>query len=193
MKCSGFSVRVRVPQRAARAVVLRRKVRAIRAEPASTVPETLVKVKFTIPHHVEYGQSICILGGVDELGEWDVKRSPCLTWSEGDVWSGIVEIPPCPVEYKYFVKNPDGTPAEWQPCANLKVEIEGEEMDIEDEWEGEIQTAVAEMEPMEVAEDIETEEDMSIPETMKDLAEAAEKATPEPIAETEREGTTASL
>lgn len=186
MKCGRFNLRVRVAHRPLRRVAPRRALVAVRCESASV--DTLVRVKFTIPHHVEYGQSVCILGSAPELGEWQLDKCPCLNWGEGDVWTGVVELPPSTVEYKYFTKNEDGSPAEWQPCEkNLKAEIlDGEEMEVNDEWNGELQetmvqqvvTEDAELSPtgeMTEAADVKTTNppttEASIPESVQEMAE----------------------
>eukprot|EP00210_Caulerpa_lentillifera_P008145 g7779.t1 len=95
------------------------------------------KVKFTIPHHVEFGQSICVSGSEEELGSWQLQQSYPLEWTQGDVWTGVIELPSKEIEYKYVTVNEDGTPAEWQSCENFVANIENVGViEIMDEWDG---------------------------------------------------------
>ena len=34
-----------------------------------------------------------LAGSSPELGEWDLDRAPELSWSDGNVWRGDVELP----------------------------------------------------------------------------------------------------
>ena len=192
MKCRVLNLRSRVALRRWRCVHPRRIPRPVRCEIDTAVATPLVKVTFTIPHHVEFGQSVCVLGSSEALGDWQVEKSACLSWNEGDVWSGIVEMPAAPVEYKYFTKNADGTAAEWQPSPNLTVDVEGEDMEVHDEWNGMLQAMTTEQEMMplvgeapEEPKPIEAEAATvsafvhgPIPETIQNLAEEVVKDAP---------------
>lgn len=111
-----------------------RRLRTFRCESS---PPGRAKVKFTIPHHVEFGQSICVSGSEEELGSWQLEDSYPLEWTQGDVWTGVVELPSKLVEYKYVTVNGDGSPAEWQSCENFVADIKnGDLLEITDCWDG---------------------------------------------------------
>ena len=42
---------------------------------------------------VEFGESIKMVGNEACLGAWDLGKGVDLTWTDGDVWRGTVEIP----------------------------------------------------------------------------------------------------
>ena len=43
-----------------------------------------------------------VVGSDESLGGWEVARGPELNWSEGHVWSAVVEVPAeVPLEYKF--------------------------------------------------------------------------------------------
>jgi hypothetical protein len=51
------------------------------------------KVAFKVPHHVEYGQEMCVVGGVTDLGEWSPEQCVPMAWSDGDVWVAEAAVP----------------------------------------------------------------------------------------------------
>jgi hypothetical protein len=46
-----------------------------------------------IPYHCKFGQHLCLVGSVEQLGHWDVARGLEMHWSDGDVWRVDVDIP----------------------------------------------------------------------------------------------------
>jgi hypothetical protein len=75
--------------RVARAPPARASVRAVKSflEPAPA-PAGTVPVQFKIVKHVEFGESLRVVGSDPALGGWEVEQGVALSWSEGDVWSG---------------------------------------------------------------------------------------------------------
>jgi hypothetical protein len=61
----------------------------VRAELADT---GAVPVRFWLKFHVEYGQSLRIVGGSDELGGWELRGAPAMEWSDGDLWNVSLEL-----------------------------------------------------------------------------------------------------
>jgi hypothetical protein len=99
------------------------------------------RVTFQLPHHVEYGQDMCLIGEDPALGEWDVTKCVPMAWHDGDYWTAEAELPAgSKVEYKYVVRAAEdkgGDVLEWQPtCWNLAVQAEAPELTIRDAWEG---------------------------------------------------------
>jgi hypothetical protein len=58
------------------------------------------EVKITTKFSAQFGTFIKAVGGPDELGAWDVVAAPPLQWSEGDVWSNTLLLPPGGYEFK---------------------------------------------------------------------------------------------
>jgi len=52
-----------------------------------------IEVSFSLPYHCKYGQRLCIIGGSDFLGAWNVERAVPMEWSEGDVWTVDMNLP----------------------------------------------------------------------------------------------------
>lgn len=54
------------------------------------------------PVQVAFGEHVSVVGSDESLGGWEVARGPELNWSEGHVWSAVVEVPAeVPLEYKF--------------------------------------------------------------------------------------------
>lgn len=101
-------------------------------------------VSFALEHHVDFGDSVCLVGDDPVLGSWSVDGSVSMTWSEGDVWTTELTIPAGnTVEYKYIVRHADGTVVEWLPGDNKVAAIpsDGETLDVKDIWEDDIEAA----------------------------------------------------
>lgn len=49
---------------------------------------------------VNYGETIKLVGSAPELGGWDIGAAPELAWSDGDVWTTTLELPPGDVHFK---------------------------------------------------------------------------------------------
>ncbi|WIA18481.1 hypothetical protein OEZ85_009936 [Tetradesmus obliquus] len=98
----------------------------------------MVAVRFWLKFHVDYGQSIRIIGGHEAMGAWNLAKAPFLRWSEGDLWNVTLEVAAGGViEYKYVVVEGDGTvAASWQRGANnvLALQLNDEEVEVYDNW-----------------------------------------------------------
>lgn len=112
---------------------------------APSVPAEIVqakkmaKVRFWMKIHVDYGQRVCLVGSVPELGSWVLADSVAMEWSEGDMWNAVVELPAGGVlEYKYVVVGQGGHAVSWQSGNNsvLAVALEDEELEVHDNWGG---------------------------------------------------------
>lgn len=101
---------------------------------------TLVNIRFSIQFHVDYGQSLRVVGSHESLGAWSIHKAPSMQWSKGDVWHVSVQLPAGSVyEYKYAVVGADSQSASlWQSGNNcvLAVTIDKEDIDVFDNWEG---------------------------------------------------------
>jgi hypothetical protein len=64
---------------------------AAAAEAANNIKKA--KVAFKVPHHVEYGQEMCVVGGAPGLGEWVPEQCVPMAWTEGDVWTAEAAVP----------------------------------------------------------------------------------------------------
>jgi hypothetical protein len=52
----------------------------------------LVTVRFWLQLRVEFGQSVRIIGGSEEMGEWALARGPAMAWSDGDLWNISLDL-----------------------------------------------------------------------------------------------------
>lgn len=134
-------LRLRANAAAAAAAPRRARLVVRAASEAPSAPKA--KVSFTLPHHVEFGQEICVVGEADTLGKWDATAAVPLNWNDGDIWTVEAELPiGASVEYKYIIRSPDnGEVLEWQPCENLVIQIDPAATTdgpvvVKDEWEG---------------------------------------------------------
>eukprot|EP00197_Chlamydomonas_leiostraca_P010509 CAMPEP_0202865790 /NCGR_PEP_ID=MMETSP1391-20130828/6351_1 /ASSEMBLY_ACC=CAM_ASM_000867 /TAXON_ID=1034604 /ORGANISM="Chlamydomonas leiostraca, Strain SAG 11-49" /LENGTH=365 /DNA_ID=CAMNT_0049545667 /DNA_START=103 /DNA_END=1200 /DNA_ORIENTATION=+ len=91
---------------------------------AAPAAPTTVKVVMRITNRVQMGQSVGIVGSCPEMGAWDGFKAVRLTWGEGDVWSGEVQLPIAvgTVEYKYVVLGPNNA-IYWQAGANRSLDV----------------------------------------------------------------------
>ncbi|WP_033216324.1 carbohydrate-binding module family 20 domain-containing protein [Kitasatospora phosalacinea] len=59
-----------------------------------------------------YGQNLYLAGNLAELGGWDPAKAVPLSTDGAHypLWTAGLQLPPnTPIEYKYLIKNPDGT------------------------------------------------------------------------------------
>ena len=52
-----------------------------------------VAVRFAIPYRCKFGQHLRVVGGCDDLGNWDLKEALTMTWTDGDVWTAELALP----------------------------------------------------------------------------------------------------
>lgn len=60
----------------------------------------VVRVAISVSRRVDWGESVAVVGQDTVLGSWQPIQSLPLTWSEGDVWSAVVGLPPGVHEFK---------------------------------------------------------------------------------------------
>lgn len=51
-----------------------------------------MRVTFTVPRRVRFGQHVCIIGAGEALGSWDPTQAVGMTWTEGDIWQVEVDV-----------------------------------------------------------------------------------------------------
>jgi Starch binding domain len=110
------------------------------ATAASTATQkNRVKVRFWLQFRVEFGQSIVVVGGSPDLGNWVLADGVPLAWSEGDMWNATVDLPAGTVtEYKYVVVGQGGHAAAWQQGNNsvLALRQADDVVEVYDNWGG---------------------------------------------------------
>jgi hypothetical protein len=74
---------------------------AVSAKPSA--PAGWREVKFSTYFKAEFGTFLKVVGGPEQLGAWEVEAAPPLQWSEGDVWSNTLLLPPGAHEFKVGV------------------------------------------------------------------------------------------
>lgn len=57
-------------------------------------------VKITAHYHVNFGDSLKVIGSSEEFGAWTAAGAPSMTWGEGDVWTLVVPLGPGEHEFK---------------------------------------------------------------------------------------------
>jgi 4-alpha-glucanotransferase len=70
-----------------------------------------MKISFSIHYHTVWGEQLCLLGNTPELGNDIVQQALQMTWQEGDLWYGAIELPsqsPFTLQYQYLLKK-EGT------------------------------------------------------------------------------------
>jgi hypothetical protein len=70
------------------------------AVPEKKVPADWREVKFATKFKAQFGTFLKVVGGPDQLGAWEIEDAPPLQWSEGDVWSITLLLPPGKHEFK---------------------------------------------------------------------------------------------
>lgn len=58
------------------------------------------RVTFRVKRQLPFGQLLKLVGGHHALGEWEVADAPAMTWSEGDVWQLVLDLPAGEHEFK---------------------------------------------------------------------------------------------
>ncbi|MFF4341692.1 carbohydrate-binding module family 20 domain-containing protein [Kitasatospora sp. NPDC001540] len=82
-----------------------------------------VAATFRVAATTAYGQNVYLTGNLAELGGWNPAAAVPLTTGSGSypTWTAALQLPPnTPVEYKYLIKNPDGSVV-WEGGANRTV------------------------------------------------------------------------
>lgn len=68
--------------------------RSLRCAASSALEVTRVtRVAIKVPARLAYGQSIALAGSHQKLGSWDASSALALTWSDGHIWTGEVDMP----------------------------------------------------------------------------------------------------
>eukprot|EP00775_Hariotina_reticulata_P011547 gene11547-11690_t len=52
-----------------------------------------VPVRFRVRKKIAYGERFKIVGNQPQLGNWDAAKAPELSWHDGDLWAGSMELP----------------------------------------------------------------------------------------------------
>jgi len=169
-----------------------------------------IRILFNLPYRCSFGENLAIVGSGEPLGAWDPDRSVPLTWSEGDVWQGEIEMdssgPEKKLFYKYVVRGADGTVVNWKPGDDICLELPGEDaytVVVADAWDGKSQTvevvsrpeveketelmaqeaaerSLEEANQQQEAEKVEKEEKDQVEVEIEEVREAKDECEPEP-------------
>jgi len=93
---------------------------ATNTSPLPPVPHTGVQITLRVQYNTSFGQTLYVCGSPLALGAWDSNRAFEMVYTPGSVWQTSFVIPtdrPGSFEYKYLVKNGDGSCA-WESGAN---------------------------------------------------------------------------
>jgi len=90
----------------------------------------VVKVTFKLKKQVPFKTYFRVCGSVQELGAWDLDSAPCMTWSEGHVWSlEVLTQSGRTFEYK-VVKVPRREPLRWEKGRNRVLTVPDCELQV---------------------------------------------------------------
>lgn len=82
-----------------------------------------VQVSFFVPFQTKFGESLRIVGADECVGSWNVDAAPLLQWSEGDIWTATISVPPgTALEYKIVWQSLNGI--QWESIPNRTVCID---------------------------------------------------------------------
>lgn len=120
--------------------------RALSAYREALAQRTTATVSFQLRMHSQSGQRVRVVGGHEELGNWDVPASPEMLYAGGDLWQITVRLPTgCVVEYKYVLLDHSGHGvAAWQSGNNnvLAVRLTDGGLEVQDNWGGDMRGQV---------------------------------------------------
>lgn len=67
--------------------------RALIARSSGASDGAQAQVKLSVNKHVEFGETLALVGNLQELGTWSPSAAPTLTWGEGDNWTAQLSLP----------------------------------------------------------------------------------------------------
>jgi phosphoglucan,water dikinase len=85
---------------------------------------------------VRFGESCALVGDLPALGAWDAAAALPMEWTEGDVWTAEVALPPgAELEFKCLQRGGDGG-AKWESGANHRAEVPADAgaLEVAVEW-----------------------------------------------------------
>jgi 4-alpha-glucanotransferase len=75
--------------------------------------------KFRLHYVAEFGQLLHLIGSDASLGNWNPEHSVLMQWQPGNFWVADAQLSRLiPTEYKYLVKNDDGSVCRWEEGPN---------------------------------------------------------------------------
>ena len=75
-----------------------------------TTMQPAVRYLFIVPEYVtDFGQQLKVVGSFPELGSWDARAAPSMSWREGHSWQLDVMLPSQPFEFKVHRSIPIST------------------------------------------------------------------------------------
>jgi len=83
------------------------------------------KVEFIVPNcPLEYGECIKVVGSEIGLGDWDAAQGILLQWSEGNHWTGSVELPQsAQLQFKLIKSSLEGDTVIWEDGPNREIVV----------------------------------------------------------------------
>ncbi|KAL4458565.1 hypothetical protein ABPG75_013430 [Micractinium tetrahymenae] len=112
-----------------------------------------IEISFSLPYHCKYGQRLCVIGGSDNLGAWNVAKAVPMEWTEGDVWIVDLRVPAngnAAIEYKYVVRSErDMEAVRWMEGSNLQLRLPTQpgRLRVRDTWDESCREVEVEVEP----------------------------------------------
>jgi 4-alpha-glucanotransferase len=93
-----------------------------------------MKIRFNVQCPTSWGEVVCVVGSIPELGNWDPEKGIVLTCENYPEWTAELELnydKLCPIEYKFCIINKDNkSVVRWEEgenhlwkCAGLSIPI----------------------------------------------------------------------
>ncbi len=100
----------------------------------------MMKIRFKIHYHTQWGQNLYVSGSFDELGNWDSQLAVPMFHLADGYWEVQIEGDKIPedFQYKYLIKSDTGSKLEWEWGENRQFSAHGleyQELEFKDSWQ----------------------------------------------------------
>ncbi len=97
-----------------------------------------MKVSFNINFHTVWGQQLCVVGSIPELGAWETALAKEMEYTDGGNWQLELELQPgiLSIEYRYFLRvNDQQIFEEWERNHQVTLDEQTEKYILYDYWQ----------------------------------------------------------
>lgn len=84
-----------------------------------------IKVEVGVQKETKPGQWVVLVGGHPALGSWDVANALPMSWSDGHVWKGSVELPADTLDLQYKAVLCSNDKQVWEKGSNHNADLAG--------------------------------------------------------------------
>ena len=97
-----------------------------------------MKVTFNINFHTVWGQKLCVVGSIPELGSWEPALAKEMNYSGDGNWKLELDLPPDikDIEYRYFLSvNDKQIFEEWEKNHRIVLDGQSDSYILYDYWQ----------------------------------------------------------